>query len=136
MFQFLGLNGWQLRATQEAAAGIILSIAEGSTDKDRLTAWIEANVAPRPSLELREFFARVDYNVLASTFQALSAGPPEERFATIREAERAIPSITAANIGAMRAEETGNQETVAVLRQHSMLLTALFRIAEDMGYEW
>lgn len=136
MFQFLGLNGWLLRAPQDEAANTILSVAEGTLDKAGLAEWIEANVNARSSMELREFFARVDYQVLATTFQGLNAGPPEERFATIREAERVIPSITAANIGAMRAEEVGNQEVVTILRQHSMLLTALYRIAEDMGYEW
>ncbi|MEX2218335.1 MAG: type II toxin-antitoxin system death-on-curing family toxin [Phycisphaerales bacterium] len=136
MFQFLGLNGWQLRAPQEAAASAMLGIAEGTMDKATAAAWIEHNVAPRPSIELREFFARPDYPTLAAAFGALSAGSSDERFATIREAERAIPSITAANLGAARAEEAGDANAVAVLRQHSMLLTAMFRIAEDMGYEW
>lgn len=136
LYTFLGLNGWRLTATQDAAAEAILRVAAGAMQKEALALWIEQSVNARPALELREFFARVDYNILAATFHALSAGPIEERVVTIQEAEQAIPSITAANLGAMHAEESGNSQAGTILRQHSMLLTALYRIAEDMGYEW
>jgi len=52
------------------------------------------------------------------------------------EAAKAIPAIHEANLGAANVEQAGNQESATILRAQSQLLTAIYRIAQDMGYEW
>ena len=133
---FLRLNGWNLLATEESAYETVIAVAETRMSKDEVADWLESNVRPRRSIELREFLYELDYGKLASIFGAIAAGPPAERIASIREAALAIPAIDQANIGAVTAEESGDPDSAAILRQHSMLLTAIFRIAEDMGYDW
>ncbi len=133
---FLRMNGWVLIAAEIEAADVILSVAEGAMSKEDLAAWLGANTRPRSSLELREFFGTLEYGALAETFEGITAGAHEERFTTIMEAGRVIPAIHSANMGATSAESGGDAQSAFVLRQHSMLLTAIYRIAEDMGYEW
>ena len=133
---FLRMNGWNLTATEEAAYDLVIAVAERRITKIDLAQWIESNVRPRPSMELREFLHRLDYQTLSSVFSAIAAGPPSERVASIQEAAQAIPAIDQANIGALTAEDRGDAQSATILRQHSMLLTAIYRIAEDMGYEW
>jgi hypothetical protein len=60
----------------------------------------------------------------------------KERFDTMIEAAKAIPAINEANIAAMQAEQAGNPEVATILRAQSHLLTAIYRIAQDAGYEW
>lgn len=136
MSVFLRLNGWELEADQQEAANTIVGIADGSVSRDALVEWTLAHARSRPSQELRDFFAAVDCATLANTFSGIAAGPIDEKVATILEAGHVIPAIHAANIGSLRAEEGGDSVSAAILRHHSMLLTALYRIAEDMGYEW
>ena len=60
----------------------------------------------------------------------------KERFDTMVEAAKSIPAINEANIGAMRSEEAGDSARAAILHAQSILLTAIYRIAQDQGYEW
>jgi death-on-curing protein len=133
---FLRMNGWNLIASEEAVYSQTLAVAQGAVRKDELATWIMQRVRPRPSFELREFLQRLDYATLASVFGGIAAGQTPEQVATIVEAGHAIPAITQANVGALAAEEGGDVASAQVLRQHGMLLTAIYRIAEDMGYEW
>lgn len=136
MVVFLRSNGWLLEVTEETAAATMLSIASGDMDKAALSEWIAGAARPRPAMELRDFFSQLDYAALSSMFGSIAAGPSPERVATIMEAGQAIPSIHTANLGAMHAESSGAAETALVLRHHSILLTAIYRIAEELGYEW
>lgn len=133
---FLRLNGWELGASEEAAVEAVLNISTDVWNKAKAAEWLESACRPRPSIELRNFFRNLNYQALASTFAGVSAGSVEERVATILEASRAIPGIAEANNGALHAEELGDTQSAAILRTQGQLLTALYRIAEDMGYEW
>ena len=42
----------------------------------------------------------------------------------------------ARHIGAQQAQREGNLEIAAALRANASLLTAIYRIAQDVGYEW
>lgn len=53
-----------------------------------------------------------------------------------RVAFSAIPAIAHAWGGAADARTGGDAASAAILEQHAILLTALFRIAEQQGYEW
>lgn len=133
---FLRLNGWLLRVDEDRAADAVLAVASGSMNKDQVSDWIKRYAHPRPTFELRDFMQRLDYATLGSLFGAIAAGHTPERMATIIEAGSAIPAITQANLGAVSAAENGDVASAQILRQHSILLTAIYRIAEDMGYEW
>jgi hypothetical protein len=55
---------------------------------------------------------------------------------SIVEAAKAIPAIDEALIGALTTEREGNLDAVEILWSHARFLTAIYRIAQDMGYEW
>ena len=133
---FLRMNGWNLAVSEDAVYGTVLDVAQGVKSKDELAKWLLKNSRARVSLELREFFQRLDYTTLASLFGGIAAGNKPEQVATIVEAGNAIPAISQANLGAVASEANGDTASAQVLRQHSMLLTAIYRIAEDLGYEW
>jgi death-on-curing protein len=133
---FLRINGWNLAASEDATVTTILEIARSAKTKEEAGDWLQANSRGRVSIELREFFQRLDYATLATVFGAINAGQTSERVATILEAGTSIPAIAQANLGAVAAQQGGDLSSAEILRQHSMLLTAIYRIAEDMGYEW
>lgn len=130
------MNGWNLVAAEEPTVAIVLEVAQSAKSKQEVADWLQQNVRERVSLELRNFFERLDYATLHTVFDGIAAGQTSERVATIIEAGIAIPAISEANLGAVSAEAAGDSDTAHILRQHGMLLTAIYRIAEDMGYEW
>lgn len=137
MVVFLRMNGWSLTADEEAAASRIIEMATDVMDKEKLAGWLAANTRPRPSLELRKFLGQLNYTQLADAFSAIDASDRTPEFIqTALEAGASIPAITEALIGAMDVEARGNEQSAFILRRHAMLLIALYRIAEDMGYEW
>lgn len=133
---FLRMNGWNLVASEDAVVAIVLDIATSNKSKEEVSDWLLQNVRERTSLELRDFFQRLDYATLETIFSGIAAGQTPEQVATIIEAGIAIPAVAQANVGAMAADEAGDPRAAEILRQHGMLLTAIYRIAEDMGYEW
>jgi death on curing protein len=133
---FLRMNGWNLISSEEPTYTLVLEVAQSRKSKEELAVWIRHNARARVSCELRDFFQRLDYEILERVFSSIAAGQSPEQVATIVEAGHAIPAIPQANIGALDAEQNGKSEAAYTLRQQAMLLTAIFRIAEDMGYEW
>lgn len=141
MIAFLSDNGWSFDATADEAEPIILELAAGATDKKAFTQWARKHMHEKPKMELRDFFAALKYEAIADCLHAgLLHDQPDlahkERVDTIMEAAQAIPAINEANIGAMETEKAGDQEAATILRSQSQLLTAIYRIAQDMGYEW
>lgn len=141
MLAFMADNGWTFDAAADDAERTILALAAGELDKPAFTEWTRKQMREKPRMELREFFARLSYQSIAECLEAgLVHDYPErsheERFDTIMEAARAIPAIHEANIGATRCEQEGNPESATILRGQTSLLTAIYRIAQDMGYEW
>lgn len=141
MISFLSDNGWSFDATADEAEPVILQLAAGSLSKVPLTEWLQRHCHEKPRMELREFFVRVNYQQVAGI---LSAGLVDddpgrahaERIVTMQEVAQAIPAINQANLDALAAQIEGRHDVAARLHAQSHLLTALYRIAEDMGYEW
>jgi death on curing protein len=139
MIMFLSDNGWSFDATADEAEPVILSVAAGTLDKASLTRWVMSHCHPKPLLELREFFQAIDFQRFAERANSLSKYAPgnswSEFEASATEACRDIPFLRAAlkGMAASQAEcvETFNQRVGAV---HALLV--LYRLAEDMGYEW
>lgn len=136
MIAFLSDNGWSFDATADQAEPVILSLAAGTLEKPDLTAWVRQMTHEKPKLDLRDFFARLDYKALALMAEGAIAGQLTEQVTTLSEAAEAIPAIAVARDGALVCAERGDNSTADALRHHMWILTAIYRIAEDMGYEW
>ena len=141
MIAFLSDNGWSFNATADEATPVILQLASGAIDKQVFTTWARRHMREKSKMELRDFFARLNYATIAEFLESASIHDnPElahkERLDTIVEAARAIPAIDEANLGAVQAQQAGGHESATILRAQSHLLTAIYRIAQDMGYEW
>lgn len=141
MIAFLSDNGWMFCPTVDEAEPVIVQLAAGSLDKAAFTEWITKHVREKPRMELRDFFARLRYQDIAEMLHSgLVHDRPDlahkERIDTMTEASESIPAIHEAILGAVSSEELGNHEAATILRAQSHLLTAIYRIAQDMGYEW
>jgi len=141
MIAFLADNGWSFDATADEAEQAFLALASGSLGKPAFTAWSRKHMHEKPKMELRDFFAQLKYQSIAEFMQAgLMHDNPQlahqERFDTITEAARVIPAINEANLGAVKCQEAGDDNAAAILHAQAHLLTAIYRIAQDMGYEW
>jgi len=141
MIAFLAENGWSFYANADEAEQAFLALAAGSLEKPAFTDWARKHMHEKPKLELREFFAQLKYQSIAEFLQAgLMHDNPQlahqERFDTMTEAARVIPAINEANLGAVKCQEAGDDNAAAILHAQSHLLTAIYRIAQDMGYEW
>lgn len=141
MIAFLSDNGWSFDPTADEAEPVIVRLAAGDLDKAAFTDWVRDHVHEKPKMELREFFATLRYQAIAETLESglvhdHASQSHKERFDSIMEAARSIPAIHEANLGAMQAAQAGEQEAATILRAQSQLMTAMYRIAQDIGYEW
>lgn len=134
MIAFLSDNGWSFDATADEAEPVILSLASGHLSKEALTTWLAAHCHEKPRMELRRFFESIRLDHLRTYFVGITAGGLHEFSATGREAISAMPVIFDLGLLARGSEfdEAGRKELVA----YANLLVALYRVAEDMGYEW
>jgi len=48
-YTFLGLNGWELTASEADVVGIVLAAAEGSVSEAELAEWIRSHLAAVPT---------------------------------------------------------------------------------------
>lgn len=134
---FLRMNGWDLESEGVQAADAIVELVEGRHDKVSFAEWLKGHTRPRPSLELRDFFHHLRAAHLLEFFRASYGGGPAEIGQTSREAELAIPVLaeTFREIAALQ-QSGGDPRHVDLLKGQLTLLAAVYRIAEDMGYEW
>lgn len=138
---FLRLNGWELKAEEDDASAALQRFLTDGSDREAIEQWLRWNARHLPHLELRAFMAELDYGQLAEFFQSglVHEDPSQahsERTNTIIEAGRVIPAVMQANSGAMHAEQNDDTQSAEVLRAQSLLLCALYRLAENEGYEW
>lgn len=133
---FLRMNGWNLTGGGTLAADRVIELVMGSMTKAQFADWLHAMSTERPSLELRDFLQGLSFQQLHELITAASAGSHNERTASMLEAMEAIPIIRHAAHGAVDAEHAGDHQAALILRVNANLMTALYRIAEDMGYDW
>ncbi|MCC6426945.1 MAG: type II toxin-antitoxin system death-on-curing family toxin [Phycisphaerales bacterium] len=137
MLAFLTLNAWKLDAEPDDAERTILSLAGGTLGKEELTTWVERSSHEKPSFELRDFFHAVSHQQLREGMAASVAVPQGEEFSTsLREAEQAITMLREIRDEAAHHHLTGNAEGLKRCGVEMALLMHLYRLAEDMGYEW
>lgn len=137
---FLRMNGWNLLAEGEEAADAVLDLVGGRTDKAAFARWLEAHARLRPTLELRDFFRGIDPAVFVDVYRAARPDAPgnsQAQFqATADEVARAFPLIHALlelNRAAVAARDENQRIGTAMM---ILSFCALYRIAEDIGYEW
>lgn len=134
---FLRMNGWDLVSEGEAAADAILQLVSGELDKDDFASWLKQNSRERSSFELRDFMAQCSlYRTRDLAAAVLASGIQTEADATSSEAAQAIPLIAELEGCAVECAKRGDERLALGLRQACVVLVAIYRIAEDMGYEW
>lgn len=136
MIQFLSDNGWAFDATADEAEPVILDLAAGRLDKVRLAEWVGRHVHEKPTLELRDFFAMFSSGADHDWLGAFLAGDKNEKDATLDEAVRAIPVIRHLRDRADALIKSGEVDAARLFFARVSVLIAIFRLAEDMGYEW
>lgn len=138
MIAFLSDNGWSFDAQADVAEPVILALASGSLGKDELTAWVAAQSHEKTKMELRNFFIAVSHQALTSQVFALAEQFRQSEWeASFREAADAMPFLSELDT---LAEITRNDPSLGVdpvlFEGIISNFVALYRIAEDMGYEW
>lgn len=134
---YLRENGYALELADEDGAALILAVVEGGKDKAWLAERIAGLARPLPSLELRQFFLELNLEEFRSTCKSLPASPQaDEMMATIDEATREIPIIGEFRRILRAALAAGDMETADSVFHSTLPLIAIYRIAEDAGYEW
>lgn len=129
---FLFENGFSLRVGTEDAVAMMMAVAEGKVEKAALAAWLAARARPRPTLELREFFKRLDFDELMRRMPTLLASNWHGDHAALRqETAMAIPVFDR-----LLAEGLADPENKRPMVDMAFLLCAIYRLAEDQGYEW
>jgi death-on-curing protein len=140
MIAFLTRNGWSFDATADEAEPFIVQLAAGSLDKVQFTEWTGKHMREKPKMELRDFFRALSGAQLTDAMIATIAGSPTsesvEFKATLDEAESAIPLMRFCRAEIEAATTQNNQERVKIFGTFNSLLMHLYRIAEDLGYEW
>jgi len=137
---FLWMNGWRLKATEADATQAVLDLVADKFDKLGFAEWLRAHCVARPSLELRDFLQTLTYSDFARAHDRLTPRSPgsslEEFRATGEDARATIPAID----GYLNAVEFATGQNDEILRSQNigslMILLCIYRLAEDMGYEW
>lgn len=140
MIMFLSDNGWCFDATADEAEPVILKLAAGTLPKTDLTHWLRSHCHEKPSLELRAFFKELTLPEFLRAIESLpngGAGSTFEGFsATCDEAFEAMPVVHDFGMMMLQGSTTASSEVLERQRAVALTLVALFRIAEDKGYEW
>lgn len=137
MIAFLLDNGWSFDADVDEAEPAFLNLAAGQTTKEAFAQWVSEKTHEKPRMELRDFFSNISYECLFEWVRASVAGGSADEFgATMSETQRAFPFLDGWVELCMAAKENGNNEMIRNLGAQTAIFAALYRIAEDMGYEW
>lgn len=134
---FLRMNGWDLISEGTEAADAVISLVEGRLSKANFATWLQEHCRQRPMMELRDFFQAVDLEQIAAMLSGFLASPDtSERRATVEDAAVAVPLVSSLRRLSGVESSKGNAIGAENAAYAAMLLVCLYRIAEDMGYEW
>lgn len=141
MLMFLSDNGWSYDATADEAEPVILGLAAGELDKGPLTDWLRRMCHEKPSIELRVFFERLGFDQFVQVHNALTKTGGtnfQELRATMTEAIKAIPFLETwfKYIAVLSQDPKTDPNLMQSAVESSLTIGALFRLAEDQGYEW
>lgn len=133
---FLHLNGYTLPARGVESADKLLALIENALTKQDFATWTADRCVPRPEFELRDFLRELTGDAFQQWYaDALNSGRAG-MLASNLEAERVLPII--ADLTAKATKYLAAQDEPAAHTALTQLgvFIALFRLAEDLGYEW
>lgn len=137
MVTFLRMNGWDFELPDDSGASLLLELIEQRRDKTWLIGRLSECSREKVSLELRDFLGSIDtariHEFLAACTVDLRSGELNQ---SAEEAATHIPAVRELFVASQAFYQTENAEAGANMGNQAMLLVALYRIAEDMGYEW
>jgi death-on-curing protein len=140
MIAFLSDNGWSFDATADEAEPVILQLAAGALDRPAFTDWARNHMREKPKMELREFFRAIDPKKFAETVDVIRRDAPgntvEQLQATVDEVAEATPLIPLLVQNNSQAVQNKDESLRLYTAGMITILCALYRLAEDMGYEW
>jgi len=140
MIAFLSDNGWAFDADLDEAEREVLSLAAGEVDKARWTEWVRTQSREKTRIDLRTFFAAISVDEFFAAFNRLNpdalGNDPDQVIATLDEARRVAPFTEVLATQTVEATKSGNEVERLTALAAIKTVAALFRIAEDMGYEW
>lgn len=136
---FLRLNDFNLEADENDAAEMMLAVANNEMDKEAISRWLAKRSRKRPSMELRDFFRKLQFMELTETAKSIQPNHGTrlaEGFASINEAISAMPILTEIEMWHKSLPAVEQEQSFIPIAQTYRTFLALYRIAEDMGYEW
>ncbi len=137
MVTFLRMNGWNFELPDDSGAGLLLELIEQRRDKLWLAEKLTDCSREKSSLELRDFLGSIDTARIHEFLAACTVDwRPGELNQSAEEAASHIPAVRELFVASQEFYQAANPAAGANMVNQAMLLVALFRIAEDMGYEW
>jgi death-on-curing protein len=137
LIRFLIENDWAFDAPLEDTELTMVALAAGTLSKEQLTDWARRSCHAKRPLELRQFFRSIDPERLDQVLQSIALGSGDvELTATTTEASAVMPLLDPLTRRAAAALADGKRDTGHLYYGHALMLIGLYRIAEDMGYEW
>jgi death on curing protein len=133
---FLRMNGWNLAPGGTAAADRLIELVTDRMTKAQFADWLRDHCADRVSLELRDFVHAVTFDMLESHAAGAQAGSTDLRIATFDEAAANIPLVAELVLRKDAAIGSGDRAAAEFLSTIAITMVSLYRIAEDMGYDW
>ncbi len=132
---FLHQEGFHLRVPSNEAVDALVGLIEGQWTKAELAAWIEQRSFARCKMDLRDFFLDLSYEELQSKLVAIAdswrSGGAVELTAIVNDASTAIPALGPLALG-HQADRASNEQAIHYIQ----LFCAIYRIAEEKGYDW
>lgn len=129
-------NGWSFDADADEAEPAFLSLAAGQTIKEAFAQWVSEKTHEKPRMELRDFFSNISYERFQERCSAFGMGSYDDFMVSLVEAKGVFPFLDVWESQVKAASENGRTDYSWWLLGQYSLLCALYRIAEDMGYEW
>ncbi|MFM9959251.1 MAG: type II toxin-antitoxin system death-on-curing family toxin [Phycisphaerales bacterium] len=133
---FMRVNGWSVLADEQEAIQVVLRVATDEMDKPAVASWLVRVARPRCSLELRTFFFALTFEEILRKRQELMAGSNDEFNASLDDAIKALPFLREWSKTIQSAHDRNDSGAVKTYANDLGLFLTLYRIAEDMGYEW
>lgn len=137
MVVFLRMNGWNFELPDEEAAALMLEMIEQRRDKAWLVDHIRSASRSRTSMELRDFFSMLQCSEFSKAYASLCKTAPGATVtgfeSSASDAESAMATLSGMRQWILEYQESSSQEEIRTLYRG---FVAIFRLAEDMGYEW
>jgi death-on-curing protein len=137
MVAFLRMNGWNFVIDDPRSADVILELIEQHRTKQWLADRLVAHSRARVSFELRDFFAAITYEADMDALRSLAASGRSVEFdAALVDATATMPALGDLVNKLVTHLDDENEAMFIQVGTQIIVYLRLYRLAEDMGYEW